>query len=107
MAKAPAKLREELAESTKLSGPMDWLAFVLPIACGIALQTYAPVKSAILSWALAALAVVLLFVVMQMLKARFSHRRSPAQVMEDIKLHYYRRYQSLGSLDKLRAEMAP
>lgn len=92
IAKAPREMRERLVEASKLSSPLDWLLFVLPVACGIILQAYIPVRSAILSWALVAVVVVVLFVLMQMLRDRFSTKKTPEQIVTEIKRYYYDRY---------------
>lgn len=98
---APEKLRKEYLQASRLDSPLDWIGFILPIGLGIALQPFLPLQSEILSWAITFVFVVLSFALVQMLKPRFTNRRTVAQVLDEIKQYYYQRYKKIGNLHLL------
>ncbi len=93
---APKKLRDEYLDSTKMSSALDWLCFVIPIGAGISVQSLLPLQSEILSWVIAVVLVIVLFVFMQILKPVLQKKKSTIQVVERIKQYYYERYLKKG-----------
>lgn len=98
---APEKLRAEYLESTRLDSPVDWICFLLPIAIGIILQYMMKLQSEMLSMGITIVVIIILYVLMQMLKPRFSKKQTETEAIEKIKQYYYERYKKTGSLDTL------
>ena len=98
---APGKLRSEYMEAGRLDSPADWICFILPVGVGMLLQPFLNFSSEILSWEIVLVAVVLLFVLMQMIKPYISKKKTEAEALEEIKKYYYERYKKTGKLDTL------
>ena len=98
---APEKMQKELLAAGRLDTPADWICFVIPIGVGILIQSFLKMKSEILSFLITIVIMILLFALMQMLKPYISKKKTEAQVLEEIKQYYYRRYKKVGDLEKL------
>lgn len=98
---APEELRSQLVEAGRLDSPTDWFCFVIPVAVGVLIQPFIKLRSEILSWGIVLIVVVILFVLMQMVKPRFSKKKTEVEAIEEIKRYYYERYKKIGSLEQL------
>lgn len=97
---APKELREEYLESTRISTPVDWICFVIPVVLGVLVQSFLRLGSEFLSWVIVVLVVVVTFVLLQMVKPYLQKKKSTEQAILQIKEYYYDRYKNYG-LDKI------
>lgn len=100
---APRELQESLLKANTLDTPMDWVCFALPVGVGIAVQSMLRMQSVILSWLVVVVVVVVLFVLLQMAKPHITKKKTPAQVIEEIKQYYVGRYREKGDLTQMES----
>lgn len=100
---APRELQESLLKANALDTPMDWVCFALPVGAGIVAQSMVRLQSVILSWLIVVVVVVVLFALLQMVKPYFSKKKTPAQVVEEIKQYYIGRYKEKGDLTQMES----
>ena len=98
--RAPKKLQDDMLEATKLTTVTDWAFFIFPICVGVLIQPFIQLKSEILSWLLAVVAVVIIFVALQILKPYVSKKKTAGEAKQAIKQFYWERYKKYG-IDKL------
>lgn len=98
--RAPKKLQDDMLEATKLTTVTDWAFFIFPICVGVLIQPFIRLKSEILSWLVSVVAIVIIFVALQILKPYVSKKKTSGEAKEAIKQFYWERYKKYG-IEKL------
>lgn len=90
--KAPERFRSEWQKNKKMNTAGDWLALV-PMALVIVYMDQIPVKSELLRYAVAALLIIVWFVIWNFVKPYVTGKRSYTDIEADMKAYFFELYQ--------------
>lgn len=85
---APERFQSEMKQSQRPTTAGDWLGIV-PIVLVAVYMDKIPVNNELLRYLIAAVLIIVWFVIWQMIKPYVTGKRSIAQIEEDIKAYYH------------------
>lgn len=95
--RAPQPLREEWEKNKKMNTAGDWIALV-PIALVVVYMDRIPVAGELLRYGVAALLIIVWFVVWTLVRPYVTGKRAYADIEADVKAYFHQQYRQTGKM---------